>query len=120
MNENNKHCLKLKISDIQQKWSTSKQDRTEAALQKEKDLESIQLQFGCNQFKDARFQSLPFLVPKDEKNADIINDILKKSLETQATEFGSYPLVSGCCFEINGLLMYYFKYIPGKTHNILS
>ena len=113
--------FRRKIQAIKQTWlDESKKDRTEATLKKEKALESFKLQFDYELFDNAPFQSLPFLMPKDEKNADIINDILKKSLETQASRVVDFdPLVSGCGFKIIGFLKYYFKNIPGKI-NIFS
>ena len=111
-----------KLQKIETDWlrnlAKATKDRTEATLEKEKALESIKLQFYCEILDKAPFQLPPFLMPKDEKNAGIINDILKKSLEIQGTT-GIYSpsLVDGACFEINGFLMYYFKNIPGKNIN---
>ena len=118
MDKTSIHQRGRKIAEIHLSWldnlAKSPKDRTGPVLEKEKALESLKVEYDFGKFDRPYFQTLPFLMPRNEKNADIINDILIKSLEIQGSHGirGEY-LVDGACFEVNGLLTYYFKYIPG-------
>merc|ERR1712062_394279 len=100
-------------NDIQKKWAPiAKEDPIEALLAVEKDLGLLPL-VRYYKWDDFWYSKLPTSqVPKNVKNAEIINAILVKSWETQ----GSYcpsnpipkPLVSNWT-KHHGLLMYYFK-----------
>ena len=103
-----------KIEFIRQNWKdTAAQDRIEAMLKKARDLEAISLQYDVV-WPKAR-KNPPFLLPKDEENASIINEVLIKSMETQASTCTGIPqsLVFQGCFLIHGFLHRYFKHIPG-------
>ena len=89
---------------VWQRWKTnSKRDLFDAVLQKEKDLESWRITPASF---PKEWKEPPFLIPTDEMNAEVINDILKKSWETQAGMMESLSQLS--CFTIHGLLKYYF------------
>ena len=100
--------------DIYKKWAPiAKEDPIEALLAVEKDLGLLSV-VRIYKWDDHWYSKLPTSqVPKNVKNAEIINAILVKSWETQ----GSYcpsnpppkPLASNWCQCIHGLLMYYFK-----------
>ena len=108
---------------IRKKWNTDtakKENRVEATFEKEKALESIELieNFGWNEI----WNCPPFLIPKTEKDAVIINDILIKSWETQGSACLKLPqlyppddiLTARYAFKIHGYLKYYFSNIPSK------
>ena len=95
-------------------WQTNKKlNRIGATLELVKNLESIELEQNLV-WPDSR-SSPPFLLPKDNENAEVINAILKKSLETQTSTIppDDLPISERHCFMVHGLLNYYFKHIPG-------
>ena len=100
--------------DIQKKWAPiAKEDPIEALLAVEKDLGLFTVVRNYK-WDDHWYSKLPTSqVPKNVKNAEIINAILVKSWETQGSDCPSNPqtesLASNLCQCIHGLLMYYFK-----------
>ena len=110
-----------KIEVVEQSWiEYSSQDRIGAMLQKVKDLETLNLQYKVSWPEGRSFP--PFLLPKDEENASIINEILVKSMETQSSTCTGIKnsLIEQGCFTIHGLLSLYFKQIPGREDEIFS
>ena len=105
----------MKLLEIVQNWEVHyKKDRIGATLKIAKDLEVIALE---HKFVWPEIRNIPpFLIPKDLKNAEEINGILKKSIETQASSIVGVDeyLCERNCFATHGLLAYYFKQIPGK------
>ena len=109
-----------KIEIIRHEWNLaveSANDRMEPALKKVEDLQAIQINrdFAWPESWNAP----PFLLPKFEENAEIINDVLIKSMKTQGSScpFPGCPkrvLIEDSAFTINGFLAYYFKHIPSK------
>ena len=102
--------LPKKFDEVLQRWKTnSKRDLFEAVVQKEKDLESWKNTTERTFPKE--WKEPPFLIPHDEKNAEVINDILKKSWEIQTGRYPNLPisgtLISQSCFTIHGFLKYY-------------
>ena len=90
----------------------SKEDRIEAVLAIEEDMGNVRV--NCKyKWNSCLFSKLPTsLLPKTEVNAEMINEILVKSWETQGSVLQSKPdrvLATNLCFDINGLLMHYFK-----------
>ena len=99
--------------NIQKKWAPiAKEDPIEALLAVEKDLGLLPL-VRYYKWDDFWYSKLPTSqVPKNVKNAEIINAILAESWETQGSNCpsnSSEPLASNKCYQVNGLLMYYFK-----------
>ena len=102
--------LPKKFDEVLQRWKTnSRRDLFEAVVQKEKDLESWKNTTERTFPKE--WKEPPFLIPHDEKNAEVINDILKKSWEIQTGKYPNLPftgtLISQFCFIIHGFLKYY-------------
>ena len=104
------------FDEVLQRWKVnSKVDLHSAVLTKEKDLEAWKIAPGMK--FPVELNQPPFLIPSGEKNAENINDILKKSWEIQAGSnpnlpdfWGGMPTSSsGSCFQIHGFLMYYFN-----------
>ena len=99
---------------IQKKWAPiAKEDPIEALLAVEKDLGHLSVVRNYK-FDDYLYSKLPTSkLPKDVKNAEIINAILAKSWETQGSNCPSIstskPLASNRCMLVNGLLIHYFK-----------
>ena len=95
--------LSKEFDEVLQRWKVnSKVDLHSAVLTKEKDLEAWKIAPGMK--FPVELNQPPFLIPSGEKNAENINDILKKSWEIQA---GSNPnanpsLVTNSCFQIHG------------------
>ena len=99
--------------NIQKKWAPiAKEDPIEALLAVEKDLGHLSV-VRIYKFDDYLYSKLPTSnVPKNAKNAEIINAILAESWETQGSNCpsnSSEPLASNKCYQVNGVLMYYFK-----------
>merc|ERR1712062_441790 len=90
----------------------AKEDPIKALLAVEKELG---FRFVVRNYKwdDYLYSKLPTSnVPKNVKNSEIINAILAESWETQGSNclrYSSEPLASNKCYQVNGLLMYYFK-----------
>ena len=109
--------------EVLQRWKTNSKgdlsrsktpgDLFDAVLQKEKDLESWKITPGMSFPKE--WKEPPFFISTDEKDAEVINDILKKSWETQAGRNPNLPdffgrmetLSQQSCFTIHGFLKYY-------------
>ena len=94
----------------------AKEDRVKATLAIEGDLESCWQVVGKYKWNDCFLSKLPSSsLPKTEKNAQMINEILIKSWETQGsiapstTNGEKLPLITNQCQLVNGLLIYYFK-----------
>ena len=96
--------------DIRKKWAPiAKEDPIEALLAVEKDLGLLSV-VRIYKWDDHWYSKLPTSqVPKNAKNAEIINAILVKSWETQGSYCPSNPSPSPITQCIHGLLMYYFK-----------
>ena len=111
--------LTKEFVEVLQRWKTnSKQDLFDAVLQKEKDLESWEITPEMSFPKEWKEPS--FLIPNDEKNAEVINDILKKSWEIQTGDNLNlpgghhglrHPLLAKSAFVVHGFLKYYFDYL---------
>ena len=113
--------LSKELSQILQRWRTnSKGDLYAATLRKEQDLEMFQVTPKFDYPKE--WNEPPFLIPSDEKDAETINDIIKKSWKIQSGRNRHFPmpehvtpksknqyLTSDSCFKICGFLTYYFK-----------
>ena len=105
--------LSKELSQILQRWRTnSKGDLYAATLRKEQDLEMFQVSPKFDYPKE--WNEPPFLIPSDEKDAETINDIIKKSWKIQSGRNRHFPgiwvhLISNSCFKICGFLTYYFK-----------
>ena len=102
--------LTTEFNNVHQRWKTnSERDLLAAVLQKEKDLEAWEITSELTFPKE--WKEPPFLIPNDEKNAEVINDILKKSWEIQTGKYPNLPftgtLISQFCFIIHGFLKYY-------------
>ena len=100
-------------NDIQKKWAPiAKEDPIEALLAVEEDLGLLSVVRNYK-WDDYLYSKLPTSnLPKNVKNAEMINAILVKSWETQGSNCpsnSSEPLASNKCYQVNGLLMYYFK-----------
>ena len=103
----------------------SKEDPIEALIETEKQVETfsairgeidILVEATSYKWNDCLFSKLPTsLLPKNMKNAEVINAILIKSWEIQGTssptilESLAAPLMSRNCREIHVFLMYYFE-----------
>jgi len=103
----------------------SKEDPIEALIETEKQVETfsairgeidILVEATSYKWNDCLFSKLPTsLLPKNMKNAEVINAILIKSWEIQGSPFpkipgsAAGPLMSRSCREIHVFLMYYFK-----------
>ena len=100
--------------NIQKKWAPiAKEDPIEALLAVEEDLGLLSVVRNYK-WDDYLYSKLPTSnLPKNVKNAEMINAILVKSWETQGSDCPSNPrsepLASNDCIGVNGLLMYYFK-----------
>jgi len=96
-----------KYSEIAQK------DPIKAMIEIEKDLETLTLVH--NHIWRKEWKDSPHLLPKYAKNWEIINDILIKSWETQASSCRDISqeedmvLLSGQIKDVHGMLLYYFK-----------
>ena len=96
-----------KYSEIAQK------DPIKAMIEIEKDLETLTL--VRNHIWRKEWKDSPHLLPKYAKNWEIINDILIKSWETQASSCRDISqeedmvLLSGQIKDVHGMLLYYFK-----------
>ena len=96
-----------KYSEIAQK------DPIKAMIEIEKDLETLTL--VRNHIWRKEWKDSPHLLPKYAKNWEIINDILIKSWETQASscrdicQEEDMVLLSGQIKDVHGMLLYYFK-----------
>ena len=96
--------------NIQKKWAPiAKEDPIEALLAVEKDLGHLSVVRNYK-FDDYLYSKLPTSkLPKNVKNAEIINAILAKSWETQGSNCPSNslsgPLGSNKCMPVNGLLI---------------
>ena len=104
-----------KLRSMTETWKIhTKTDRVGATLKFAEALEGISLKENLIWPHGRDFP--PFLVPKDQPNAELINAILMKSMETQASSVLGYDqcLSQQNCFIIHGLLAYYFKQIPSK------
>ena len=108
--------LTKEFDTVLRRWKTnSKRDLFDAVLQKEKDLESLWKNPSVLTFPE-EWKEPPFLIPNNEKNAEVINDILRKSWEIQTGRIPTFPthcgdqktLLSNTCFDIHGFLKYYF------------
>ena len=99
---------------IQKKWAPiAKEDPIEALLAVEKDLGHLSVVRNYK-FDDYLYSKLPTSkLPKNVKNAEIINAILAKSWETQGSNVPSNStseaLIWSNCMLVNGLLIHYFK-----------
>ena len=108
--------LTTEFNNVHQRWKTnSERDLLAAVLQKEKDLEAWEITSELTFPKE--WKEPPFLIPNDEKNAEVINDILKKSWEIQTGDNLNlpggldglrHPLLKKAAFEVHGFLKYYF------------
>ena len=94
----------------------AEEDRVKATLAIEGDLESCWQVVGKYKWNDCFLSKFPSSsLPKTEKNAQMINEILIKSWETQGSIAPStpngekLPLLTNQCQIVNGLLLYYFK-----------
>ena len=96
-----------KYSEIVQK------DPVKAMIEIEKELENLTL--VRNHVWQNKWKGSPHLLPNTYKNAEIINDILIKSWETQASSCRDISnaedmvLMSGQIKDVHGMLLYYFK-----------
>ena len=96
-----------KYSEIVQK------DPVKAMIEIEKELENLTL--VRNHVWQKKWKGSPHLLPNTYKNAEIINDILIKSWETQASSCRDISndedmvLMSGQIKDVHGMLLYYFK-----------
>ena len=112
-----------KIEALRLNWmANSSNNRVGAALIKERDLESLPIVPNRQNVWNESRTAPPFLVPKNEENADIINSILMKSMEVQASHCPDGPddyIQDRSCFKVHGFLMRYFNCIPGKSVEIL-
>ena len=108
-------CAVDKVVEILRKWKeNSNKNCIGASIKKFKDLEVIDIR--CNFIWSYTRSIPPFLLQYDEENAEIINPILKHSIQTQrSVVLGDcdFLLVQNC-FLIHGMLIRYFKCIPGK------
>ena len=105
---------------VLRRWKTnSKRDLFDAVLQKEKDLESLWKTPSVFTFPE-EWKEPPFLIPNKEKNAEVINDILRKSWEIQTGDNLNlpgghhglrHPLLAKSAFVVHGFLKYYFDYL---------
>lgn len=114
--------------EIENKWlEIAQTDPFKAMIDVENDLESLPLVRNhvwtdvpchpcpCPCQPDDKLQDSPFLLPKVEKHAEIINDILVKSWETQGSSCQDISvddkavLMSGQVKDVHGMLLYYFK-----------
>ena len=114
--------------EIENKWlEIAQTDPFKAMIDVENDLESLPLVRNhvwtdvpchpcpCPCQPDDKLQDSPFLLPKVEKHAEIINDILVKSWETQGSSCRDISvhkdqvLMSGQIKDVHGMLLYYFK-----------
>ena len=109
------HIKSKKQIELEDKWmNIARQDPFEAMIAIEEDLESLPL-VRTQIWSKNKWQGSPFLLPKTEKNADIINDILVKSWETQGSSCQDISvddkavLMSGQVKDVHGMLLYYFK-----------
>ena len=109
------------ILKIRKNWiENSCKDRVSAAIYKEKEFELLKIIPNPENVWDwdKNRRSPPFLLPENETNADIINIILKKSMEIQASscpELSDDYILNRNGFKIHGFVMYYFNSIPGNT-----
>ena len=101
--------------EIENKWvEIAKDDPFKAMIDIENDLESLTL-VRNHVWTNDKWQGSPFLLPKTEKHAEVINDILVKSWETQASScrdisvHNDEVIMSGQIKDIHGMLLYYFK-----------
>ena len=101
-----------KLETLRQFELISREDRLKATIAFEKNLAGMKV---VGKYKYSLYSKLPTsLLPKSEENAQMINEILIKSWETQVSFVpsvkGNEPvLVSNACRFLNGFLMYYFK-----------
>ena len=108
------------VLKIRQDWiENSAKDRVSAAIYKEKEFASLKIIPNPKDVWDwgETRSSPPFLLPENETNADIINAILKKSMEIQAsscTEMADDYILDRNGFKVHGFVMYYFSRIPGN------
>ena len=101
--------------DLEEKWEKiAREDPFEAMIAIEEDLASLPLK-RTQIWPKNKWQGSPFLLPKTEKNAEIINDILVKSWEIQGSSCqhisvdDNAVLMSGQVKDVHGMLLYYFK-----------
>ena len=112
--------LTKEFDTVLRRWKTnSKRDLFDAVLQKEKDLESLWKTPSELTFPE-EWKEPPFLIPNDEKNSEVINDILRKSWEIQTGDNLNlpgghhglrHPLLAKSAFVVHGFLKYYFDYL---------
>ena len=119
-----------KNQEIENKWLdiVVEKDPLEAMIGVEKDLESLPIERNIiwselrDPMREEEWHGSPHLLPFFCKHADIINDILIKSYETQASSCRDISvrkdedfkdrdqcLVSGHGRDVHGMLLYYFK-----------
>ena len=113
------------LLQIEKKWiedsENPEKNRIEATLEKEKALKSIKIKplKGQADYFSSVFARCwnkpPFIIPKNEENADIINAILIKSWGIQSSLDDALSRIDSCNFKIHGFLAYYFKCIPKIT-----
>ena len=109
----------IEFNNVHQCWKTnSERDLLAAVLQKEKDLEAWEITSELT--FPGEWKEPPFLIPNDEKNAEVINDILRKSWEIQTGDNLNlpgghhglrHPLLAKSAFVVHGFLKYYFDYL---------
>ena len=112
------------VQNIRKDWiENSSKDRVAAAICKEKEFASLEIipnpkNVWC--WGKTR-SSPPFLLPENETNADIINVILKKSMEIQASSCPELLvddyILDRNAFKVHGFVMYYFSRIPGNQNH---
>ena len=86
-------------------------DRIKAILAIEEDLENVTI-VSKHKWNESLYSKLPTsFLPETEKNAQMINEILIKSWETQGSTLENQEdnLITNDCKDIHCLLMYYFK-----------
>ena len=113
---------------IEKRWikdsKNPKKNRIEATLEKEKALKSIKIKplVGQSDYYNTNFERLwnkpPFVVPKAEDNANIINAILIQSWQIQTSLDDALSRIDACNFKIHGFMVYYFKCMPSIKQNI--
>ena len=108
------------VLKIRKNWiESSVEDRIVAAINKEREFAELKIIPNPKNVWnwDKTRRAPPFLLPENEINADIINPILMKSMEIQAsscTELADDYILNRNGFKIHGYLMHIFNCIPGN------
>ena len=106
------------VLKIRKNWmENSVKDRVAAAIYKEREFAELKIIPNPKNVWDETRCDPPFLLPENEKNADIINAILIKSMEVQAsscTEMSDDYILDRAGFKVHGYLMHIFNCIPGN------